>query len=324
MFDAIRKWRRRRMLATRRDPRRAVARGARGAAVPRDLRPTTSSRGCASSVVLFLSAKAIVGARGHDVTPLQRVIIAIQACVLVLDLDLAFYDGFENVIVYPGEFVPDWEWEDEAGVVHRNDGAARRRGDAGRTGRAVVARRRGVSADWDGAGNESRHPRVRAQDRHAQRRRQRLSAAAGRHAAALAGSADARTSDFCARVDRGEDTAIDPYAAESPAEFFAVLSEVFFAEPALLLGEYPGSTSSSRVLPAGPGASRRTADGMGPRAARRRRARDAGANPKLTAAQMSEVKKYRAEGAKLHKAGKHQESLDALAKAEKILGVPTN
>jgi Mlc titration factor MtfA (ptsG expression regulator) len=32
---------------------------------------------------------------------------------------------------------------------------------------------------------------------------------------------------------------IDPYASENPAEFFAVLSEVFFAEPALLHREYP-------------------------------------------------------------------------------------
>jgi hypothetical protein len=47
-------------------------------------------------------------------------------------------------------------------------------------------------------------------------------------------------------------------------------------------------------------------------------------NPKLTAAQMDEVKKYRADGEALHKAGKHQESLDTLAKAEKILGIPTN
>ncbi len=47
-------------------------------------------------------------------------------------------------------------------------------------------------------------------------------------------------------------------------------------------------------------------------------------NPKLTAAQMEDVKKYRAEGEALHKAGKHQESLDTLAKAEKILGIPTN
>jgi hypothetical protein len=45
-------------------------------------------------------------------------------------------------------------------------------------------------------------------------------------------------------------------------------------------------------------------------------------NPKLTAAQMDEVKKYRADGEALHKAGKHQESVDTLAKAEKILGIP--
>jgi len=44
-------------------------------------------------------------------------------------------------------------------------------------------------------------------------------------------------------------------------------------------------------------------------------------NPKLTAAQMDEVKKYRAEGEVLHKAGKHQESLDTLAKAMKILDI---
>jgi hypothetical protein len=47
-------------------------------------------------------------------------------------------------------------------------------------------------------------------------------------------------------------------------------------------------------------------------------------NPQLTAAQMDDVKKYRAEGETLHKAGKHQESLDTLAKAEKILGIPAN
>lgn len=44
-------------------------------------------------------------------------------------------------------------------------------------------------------------------------------------------------------------------------------------------------------------------------------------NPKLEASKMEEVKKYRAEGEVLHKAGKHQESLDTLAKAEKILGL---
>jgi hypothetical protein len=42
---------------------------------------------------------------------------------------------------------------------------------------------------------------------------------------------------------------------------------------------------------------------------------------KLSAAQMSEVKKLRAEGEAFHKAGKHGESMEALTKAEKILGI---
>jgi hypothetical protein len=82
---------------------------------------------------------------------------------------------------------------------------------------------------------------------------------------------------------------------------------------------------------------------MGPRATRRRGILERGFDPvdrlpacgrnnaraapvflQITDTALCEVKKYRAEGEVLHKAGKHQESLDTLAKAEKILGVPTN
>lgn len=44
-------------------------------------------------------------------------------------------------------------------------------------------------------------------------------------------------------------------------------------------------------------------------------------NPMLTAEQMTEVKKLRADGEALHKAGKHQESVDTLAKAMKMLKI---
>jgi hypothetical protein len=44
-------------------------------------------------------------------------------------------------------------------------------------------------------------------------------------------------------------------------------------------------------------------------------------HPSLSAEQMSEVKKYRADGEAYHKAGKHQESVDTLAKAMKILNI---
>jgi Mlc titration factor MtfA (ptsG expression regulator) len=45
--------------------------------------------------------------------------------------------------------------------------------------------------------------------------------------------------DLCRRDAAGEETAIDPYACESPAEFFAVASEAFFEIPSLLAVEYP-------------------------------------------------------------------------------------
>jgi hypothetical protein len=44
-------------------------------------------------------------------------------------------------------------------------------------------------------------------------------------------------------------------------------------------------------------------------------------NPSLSAQQLADVKKYRADGEAFHKAGKHQESVDTLAKAMKILGI---
>ena len=44
-------------------------------------------------------------------------------------------------------------------------------------------------------------------------------------------------------------------------------------------------------------------------------------NPSLSAQQMSDVKKYRAEGEARHKAGNHQQAIDTLAKAMKILNV---
>jgi uncharacterized protein YneF (UPF0154 family) len=44
-------------------------------------------------------------------------------------------------------------------------------------------------------------------------------------------------------------------------------------------------------------------------------------NPKLSEAQMKEVKAQRAKGEEAHKAGKHQEAVDELAKAKKTLGI---
>lgn len=191
-----------------------------------------------AKVVLFLSAKSIVGARGHQVTPLQRVIIAIQACVLVLYLDMAYYDGWESVIVYPEEFIPGWEYEDDAGVVHRNEWPL-----AGESmpGGPVVLSWSDVeaSADWDAAGmNLAIHEFAHKLDMRNGEANGCPPLPATMPPHIWKKVLTAAYQDFHARVKRNENTAIDPYAAESPAEFFAVLSEVFFSEPALLVHEY--------------------------------------------------------------------------------------
>ena len=238
MFETLKRWRRARVLATAAIPD-ALWRDAIGS-LPflLDLDDAERAR-LRDLVVLFLAQKSIVGAGGHDVTPRQRVVIALQACVLVLELGLDWYGDFHNVVVYPDEFVPGWTWEDDAGVVHENDGALA--GEAMPGGPVVLSWPDvEASADFEAAGmNLVIHEFAHKLD-------MRDGDANGcppldppldarRWKAALAAAYD----DFVGRVDGDETTAIDAYAAESPAEFFAVLSEVFFAAPATLLHAYP-------------------------------------------------------------------------------------
>jgi Mlc titration factor MtfA (ptsG expression regulator) len=238
MFEALRQWRRKQVLKSAAIPDALWSEAVRSLPFLAIYDADALGR-LREKVVLFLDAKGVVGARGHEVTPLQRAIIAIQACVLVLELDLALYDGFENVIVYPGEFVPDWEWEDEAGVVHRNVGALA--GEAMPRGPVVLSWPDvEASADWASSGmNLVIHEFAHKIDMATGEANGFPPLPASMSAQAWRQTLTAAYDNFCARVDQGEETAIDPYAAEDPAEFFAVVSEVFFADPMLLRSEYP-------------------------------------------------------------------------------------
>src|SRR5690349_12647169 len=69
-------------------------------------------------VLLFLDEKAVHGAGGMAIRDDVKLAIAVQACILVLNLDLDYYRGWIEVIVYPDEFVAEYDYMDEAGVVH--------------------------------------------------------------------------------------------------------------------------------------------------------------------------------------------------------------
>ena len=66
----------------------------------------------------FLATKAVNGAAGLVVSDAMIASIATQACLPILELGLAAYPSFEEIIVYPGDFVVDREIVDDDGVVH--------------------------------------------------------------------------------------------------------------------------------------------------------------------------------------------------------------
>jgi Mlc titration factor MtfA (ptsG expression regulator) len=186
--------------------------------------------------ILFLHEKSIAGAAGLQVRDEMRMCIAAQACMLVLNLDLDFYKGWVEVIVYPDEFLVDYEYLDEDGVAHHINGP--RAGEAWPGGPVILSWADTAEAGSDGH-NVVIHEFAHKLDMlngaangfpplHADMDRARWSKTFG-----------AAFEDFGRRLDRHEETAIDPYAAESPGEFFAVLSEAFFEAPRAVQEQYP-------------------------------------------------------------------------------------
>jgi Mlc titration factor MtfA (ptsG expression regulator) len=187
-------------------------------------------------VILFLHEKSIVGAGGLAVRDEMRMCIAAQACILILNLDLDYYRGWVEVIVYPDEFVAEYDFVDEDGVAHHVE--APMTGESWLEGPVILswadAELRGEDPGYNVVIHEFAHkidmlngdangfPPLHA----------------GMDRAAWSRIFEAAYENFRGRVGRGTPSAIDPYAAEHPAEFFAVLSEAFFETPAALRSEY--------------------------------------------------------------------------------------
>ena len=136
--------------------------------------------------LLFLAEKQFAGAHGIEVTDEMRVSIAAQACLPILELGLDWYAGWTGIVVYPGDFRVRRTEVDEDGVVHEWDDELA--GEAMPGGPVVIS--------WDAAAHDLAHqrgdPRVRAQARHAGRRRRRPAAAASRHGPRAPGRASSR------------------------------------------------------------------------------------------------------------------------------------
>ena len=71
--------------------------------------------------VLFLHEKQISAAGDTLLDGEMKLGIAVQACILILNLGIDSYNDWVEVIVYPDEFMPRQEYRNEHGVVETDD-----------------------------------------------------------------------------------------------------------------------------------------------------------------------------------------------------------
>ena len=183
----------------------------------------------------FLGEKALYGGRGLTLSDDACLAIALQACLPVLNLGLEYYAGWVEVIVYPGEFVVPRSVEDEDGVVHEYDDVIS--GEAWEGGPVVLSWPQ--EGDSEAGINVVIHEFVHKLDMLNGIANGLPPLHADMSVAAWTRDFSAAFDDFVERLDAGEEPPLDPYAAEHPAEFFAVASEAFFVDPARLLEAYP-------------------------------------------------------------------------------------
>ena len=188
----------------------------------------------------FLHNKSINGARGLEVTPSMRVAVAAQACLLILNLGIDYFDNWVEVILYPGAFRVRHEHMDEIGLVHSETDVLA--GESWLSGPVILS--------WDDVERDSYHPEpgrnvVLHEFAH---KLDSLNGStngmpplhSGMSRKTWAEDLSSAYEALCIQVAAGDSTVINAYAATSPAEFFAVSSEYYFAAPDILQDCYPG------------------------------------------------------------------------------------
>lgn len=195
-------------------------------------------------VILFLHEKSIEAAGDLELDETVRLSIAAQACLPILNLGLDYYRNWVTVVVYPGAFLAHHEYLDDAGVVH----SVRRPlvGESWEQGPVILSWEDVVENPAAGAGNVVIHEIAHKLDMLTGDANGLPPLHWGMRVEAWSGVFTAAYEDLGRRIDQGMETTIDPYAAEDPAEFFAVISEVFFVTPNVLHATYPAVYSQLR------------------------------------------------------------------------------
>ena len=168
------------------------------------------------------------------------------------------FDGWSEIIIYPGKFAPKREVTDHAGVVHTTRDALA--GEAWLGGPVVLSYEDVASLANNSAHNVVIHEFAHKLDMRNGDANGFPPLHKGMNAITWKRDFMAAYLDFCKRVDYADEyehldhgasldaLPMDPYGSESPAEFFAVASETFFEQPENLAAGYPAVYAQLRAF----------------------------------------------------------------------------
>lgn len=188
----------------------------------------TALRGRIAAMAWELSRRLrFEGCNGLQVTDTMRLVIAFQASLLVARQGTGAYEGLRTVLVYPDAFVVTQRFEDESGVVTEGEDVLA--GQSIDTSRIVLSWA-DVEEDLqrDDGCNVVLHEFAHLLDHAADGV---LSQRDGSQPSRWHDAWEAAYEALCDAIDAGEDTLVDPYGSEDPAEFFAVCTEAFIGLP---------------------------------------------------------------------------------------------
>lgn len=188
---------------------------------------------------VLMAEKPFIGCAGLVVTDEMRVLVAVQAALLLLNRRAGTFRNLRQILLYPGAFVVNRAVADTAGLTHDNRRVLS--GESWQQGQVILSWgdvRHGAAHPHDGH-NVVLHEFAHQLDQENGAANGAPWVAGRERRARWARVMAAEFEQLQARVARGEDGLIDSYGATDPAEFFAVLSELFFERPLELAATHP-------------------------------------------------------------------------------------
>jgi len=184
-------------------------------------------------VRIFLAEKSFEGCAGLELTDEIKLTIAGQACLLLLHRETDIYPNVDAILVYPSAYRVPTQQRDGAIVI---EGDQTRLGESWQRGLVVLA--------WDHVLSGAAQPRD-GQNVVLHEFAHQLDSEDGVMNGTPDLGARARFTSWAhvlsdeydelsRRLHAGRHSDIDPYGATNPAEFFAVLTEMFFEKPRAL------------------------------------------------------------------------------------------